>query len=212
MPQYKLTYFGVRGLGEFIRYALAYGDKKTDWENVTVSFEEWPVMKPKTPFGQMPMLTLGDGRVLAQSRAILRFVAREKQLAPADSFHCAQADMLVDGVLGDVYPKYSPVYMSVINQQKPDETAALYAKFKQETLNQYLDIFEKHLNAQNSPWLVGGKLSYADLVVGEFLERMQTCFDPKVLDSHPKLAAHAKQVAALPGVKEYIAQRPKMAF
>lgn len=44
MVHYKLTYFPVRGRVEFIRYILAQAD--VDYENVTISREDWPNKKP----------------------------------------------------------------------------------------------------------------------------------------------------------------------
>lgn len=43
-PQYKLTYFGLRGLGEPIRYLLSYMDE--DFEDVRVEKEKWSALKP----------------------------------------------------------------------------------------------------------------------------------------------------------------------
>lgn len=43
MVHYKLTYFPVRGRVEFIRYILAQAD--VDYENVTISREDWPNKK-----------------------------------------------------------------------------------------------------------------------------------------------------------------------
>jgi len=43
MPSYKLTYFNGAGLGEPIRYLLAYG--KIAYEDIRVDFEEWAKRK-----------------------------------------------------------------------------------------------------------------------------------------------------------------------
>lgn len=40
---YKLVYFPVRGRAEFLRYLLAQAG--VDYEEQTVSFEEWPTLK-----------------------------------------------------------------------------------------------------------------------------------------------------------------------
>jgi len=204
MPDYKLSYFGARGFGEPIRYVLAY--KKADWENDIVANETWSALKPKTPMGQIPLLTLKDGRQLAQSKAILRFVSRELGVAPTNNFEAAEADMLIDSLYGDLYPKYSPVYMPRFSGNEA-ESKQKWAAFKKDTLPAFLDLYEKYLAARASGWFVGDKVSYADFVIGEFMDRIQTLFDPDCLKGHPKLAAHAKKVAELPGVKEYIAQR-----
>jgi glutathione S-transferase len=44
------------------------------------------------PFGQVPTVELDDGRTLAQSNAIMRYLARDSSLIPADAFTAAQMD------------------------------------------------------------------------------------------------------------------------
>ena len=44
MPNYKLTYFNISGLGEPIRYLLAYGNQ--DFEDKRFDYlEQWPELK-----------------------------------------------------------------------------------------------------------------------------------------------------------------------
>lgn len=42
--------------------------------------------------GQVPTIVLDDGRVLAQSNAIIRYLARDSALIPADPFQAAKMD------------------------------------------------------------------------------------------------------------------------
>jgi glutathione S-transferase len=44
------------------------------------------------PFGQVPTVVFDDGRTLAQSNAIIRYLARESALIPTDAFAAAQMD------------------------------------------------------------------------------------------------------------------------
>jgi glutathione S-transferase len=44
------------------------------------------------PFGQVPAVAFEDGRTLAQSNAIMRYLARDSRLIPADAFAAAQMD------------------------------------------------------------------------------------------------------------------------
>src|SRR5215468_10959110 len=44
------------------------------------------------PFGQVPTIQLDDGRTLAQSNAIIRYLARGSDLIPADAYAAAQMD------------------------------------------------------------------------------------------------------------------------
>src|SRR5262249_9094167 len=44
------------------------------------------------PFGQVPTVALDDGRTLAQSNAIIRYLAHGSALIPQDTFAAAQMD------------------------------------------------------------------------------------------------------------------------
>uniref|UniRef100_F1LBG7 Glutathione S-transferase 1 n=1 Tax=Ascaris suum TaxID=6253 RepID=F1LBG7_ASCSU len=74
MSQYKLTYFNIRGLGEGAR--LIFHQAGVEFEDNRLSREDWPSLKPSTPFGQLPLLEV-DGEVLAQSTAIFRYLGRK---------------------------------------------------------------------------------------------------------------------------------------
>jgi glutathione S-transferase len=50
-----------------------------------------------TPFGQVPILEV-DGRVLAQSNTIARYLARKHGLAGKGEWEQAQADMYADNI------------------------------------------------------------------------------------------------------------------
>ena len=41
------------------------------------------------PWGQVPTVAFGDGRTLAQSNAIIRYLARDSDLVPRDAFAAA---------------------------------------------------------------------------------------------------------------------------
>ena len=68
------------------RMALHYCE--IEFENVIHSGEDWAAFKPTTEFGQMPILELGDGTMLAQSQCIFNFICDQwgdsKGLTPQD--------------------------------------------------------------------------------------------------------------------------------
>mmetsp|Transcript_5558 Transcript_5558/g.6419 ORF Transcript_5558/g.6419 Transcript_5558/m.6419 type:complete len:222 (+) Transcript_5558:19-684(+) len=91
----KLTYFGIPGRGESIRLALSIG--KVPFTDDRITFPEWKEIKPNTPWGSLPVLTLSDGSCIAQQRAILRFVGKEVGLYPMnDNLAAAKVDEIMD--------------------------------------------------------------------------------------------------------------------
>ncbi|KAG2424359.1 hypothetical protein HXX76_014568 [Chlamydomonas incerta] len=89
---YRLHYFAEPGRAEIARLCFAIGE--IPYEDVTYSEEEFAAAKSGLPFGQVPLLELPDGRRLAQSLAIDRFLAGLSGLLPADPWQAAQADMV----------------------------------------------------------------------------------------------------------------------
>ena len=89
---FKLSYFGITGLGECIRQAMALTGTPFDDDKQTG--ETWGALKATLPAGtQMPLFQMtpkdgGEPVTLSQSRAILRFVGSAtydgKSLYPED--------------------------------------------------------------------------------------------------------------------------------
>jgi len=203
MPNYKFTYFAARGRGESIRFIFAQGGAK--YEDFRITPDKWPEYKPKMPMGQVPVLEI-DGKTLCQSTTIARYLAKEFGLVPESSFDQALCDMYVDGV-NDLYPAIRPFFMDLMGMgdNKKDEH---WKKFM-ETFNQFLDKYEKFLATNGSGYLVGKKLTWADIFVGEFTNRIVDLWEPAALKGHPKVEAHMKMVIEQPNIKKYIATRPE---
>jgi len=79
-PAIKLTYFGIEGVAEKVRLALVMG--KIEFEDDRMDWKAWEEMKPKTKFGQLPLMKIGDQEPFAQSGAMLRYCGRMARLNP----------------------------------------------------------------------------------------------------------------------------------
>lgn len=118
MPHYKLYYFDkpTRGRAEFARLILAQAGVK--FEDVRFKPCDWPAIKPSklinfwilkwiicklinrflaTPFGHVPVLEV-DGKQLAQSITIARYLAKQHGLAGKNDWEQALADMYADNI------------------------------------------------------------------------------------------------------------------
>lgn len=112
MVHYKLIYFNLRGRAELSRLILHH--QGVQFEDYRFQPSEWPTYKPSnssiqfeksiitykemcaaTPFGQVPVLEV-DGKPLAQSNTIARYLARQHGLAGKTAWEESQADMFVD--------------------------------------------------------------------------------------------------------------------
>ncbi|WAR25196.1 GST7-like protein [Mya arenaria] len=198
MPSYKLTYFNVRGRAELARYLFAAAGQ--DYDDNRIQRDTWPALKPNTKFGQLPLLEV-DGKPLAQSYAIARFLARELGLSGKGSWEAALCDEVLE-LTGDLLKEIIK-YRFETDETKKQE---LQKNLSDVVFPRFLGFFEKTLE-ENGAYLVGNGLTVADLAVLAILDTPLRSM-PGLLDNTPKLKAHRGLIAALPKIKEYIGKRP----
>jgi len=201
MPSYKLTYFNLRGRAEVARWILAYAG--VEYEDNRITKEDWPALKPTTPFGGLPILDV-DGVTICQSDAIGRYLAKQHGLAGKSPVEGAQVDMVI-GCFGDVLSQFS-----TIMKAEPEKKAELVKKFAEEALPEGLRKLEKLLekNKGGDGFFVGDSLTWADFAITHGLS-MTAVFeiDPH-LENYPKLKALTERVKTLPQIAEWIKKRP----
>jgi glutathione S-transferase len=94
----KLTYFDIAGLAEAIRLACFVGG--LEFEDERLNFEQFAKLKDTFPFKQVPILTINENIVVAQSNAILRYVGNLASLYPKNDILEAA---FVDQILAHLY-------------------------------------------------------------------------------------------------------------
>jgi len=94
MSQLTLTYFDQPlSRGEECRLALFLAG--VDFLDNRISRDAWPALKPKTPFGALPVLELEGKPAVSQSNAILGWVGRKYGLLPTDDWEAMRLDSLL---------------------------------------------------------------------------------------------------------------------
>ena len=94
MSKPRLIYFDFAGSrGEECRIALHLAG--IDFDDVRIPGADWPALKPKTPYGSMPILELAGKPPLAQSNAILVYIGRQYGLHPTDDLEAAYHEALM---------------------------------------------------------------------------------------------------------------------
>ncbi|XP_043273317.1 uncharacterized protein [Venturia canescens] len=202
MSSYKLTYFNITGLGEPIRFMLSYGGAK--FEDVRLSFEEWPKQKPNMPMGQVPVLEI-DGKKYHQSKAIGRYLAKKFNLYGKDDLEALEVDAAADSI-DDLRIALSTYFW--------EKDPAFKAKLK-DVAFQKLPVCLDNFNAQvkkNGGYFVGGKASYADILFAGFYGYFSHVLGHDFAKDHPELKKLVEKIYANPGIKAYIEKRPKTDF
>ncbi|XP_067902116.1 hematopoietic prostaglandin D synthase-like [Heterodontus francisci] len=196
MPNYKLTYFKIRGRAETARYIFAYSGIK--YEENMIDLSHWPNVKESLLFKQIPVLKV-DEIVLNQSTAIARYLARETGLAGKSNLEQAQVDAIVD-TIND--------FMNLFPWTEKDQ--AMKQKITEEVFANkipiLLDGLCKLLGDQT--WFVGDSVTWADFHWAVCSITL-TNLNVDILQNYPKLSALKERVENLPKIAAWIEQRPK---
>jgi len=200
---YKLTYFDIKGLGEPIRYLLKYAG--ISFEDDRFSFEQWPSVKPSTPFGQVPILTI-NGKVYNQTVALARFVAKKAKLVGKDDFENMEIDSIID-TINDIRTKIALNHYNPDEESKKKNTEVL----KKETIPYYLDRLEEIVK-KNNGHCACNKLTWADLFFVSMMDLMEYYSGEKLFAKYPCMTKLRETVNNLPAIKAWIKERPESAF
>ncbi|KAM6180480.1 glutathione S-transferase A-like [Erethizon dorsatum] len=192
-----LHYFNARGRMESIRWLLAAAGVEFEEKFMTCP-EDFEKLKNDglLMFQQVPMVEM-DGMKLVQSRAILNYIATKYNLYGKDIKERLLIDMYTEGVT-DLYELLMQLAIC-----PPNEKDAKIALIKDRTKNRYLPAFEKILKSHGQDYLVGNKLSKADILLTELLYYVEE-FDASLLADFPLLQALKTRISNLPSVKKFL--------
>jgi len=203
MSHFKLIYFPIRGRAECIR--LIFAAANVAYEDFYIEGANWPSFKSTTPFGQLPILEI-DGKRIAQTNAIGRYLAREFGLAGKTNLENAIIDMLIDG-LQDAKNAAKTMNMAKFAGDIEKANAA-WNVYREEVVFPTLERFTNFLKeAGSSGWFVGDSMTWADIAISEFVEKQSTN-EAGILSDFPELKAHQQRVYQNAGIAKRVATRP----
>jgi len=205
MPKYKLTYFAMPARAEVHRLTLAAAG--ADWEDIRVSNEQWGSMKGNATsskpfrFPWLPHLEVeGEDIVVSQSLPALRFLARRFSLDGANDAEKVMVESVLELYL-DIFQAYGALYFT----QQPEEDAKKFLEALAKT-GAFLEIILK--NNQESGYLVGNKLTVADIAIYSVLREASNLMSAKTKVSIdwsklPLTKAHHEKIAKEPKIHAY---------
>jgi glutathione S-transferase len=119
-----------------------------------------PAFLAKSGMGQVPVVEFDDGRCLAQSNAIIRYLARDSRLLPADAFLGAKVDELLfwEQYSHEPYVAVCRFQMVYLGKSREERDPMLV-----ERAEKALDFMETRLGGKD--WFVGSELSVADIAL-----------------------------------------------
>jgi len=151
MPNYKLTYFNIRGLGEGPRLIFAQAGVKFEDHRLPMDSTEY---KAISPFGQIPILEV-DGQIIGQSAAIMRYLAHQYGLAGDTPLEDAQIDSITDA--GKDFGQSTKDWWGVKFGMQQGDADTLYKETVLPAREKFFTALEKFLDKSPSGWIVGKK-------------------------------------------------------
>ncbi|XP_018560946.1 glutathione S-transferase-like isoform X1 [Anoplophora glabripennis] len=202
-PAYKLTYFDMTALGEPIRFLLSYGG--IEFEDNRIQRANWSAFKPSTPFGQLPFLE-HNGKIACQSMAICRYLAKQVKLVGKDDWEDLEIDATVDTIT-DLRLKHAQYAFERDEEAKKEKEKSLF----NETFPFYLGKLDAQAK-KNNGYLVGGRLTWVDLVFTAILDFLNFMVKKDIISSFPNLQKVKENVETIPNIKAWLGKRPKDAL
>lgn len=193
----KLHYFNARGRMESIRWLLAAAGVEFEEKFIESAGDLEKLKKDGSlMFQQVPMVEI-DGMKLVQCRAILNYIATKYNLYGKDIKERALIDMYTEG-MADLNEMILTLPLC-----PPNEKDARITLIKEKTTTRYFPVFEKVLKSHGQDYLVGNKLSRADIFLVELIYSVEE-IDPSLLANFPLLKALKTRISNLPTVKKYL--------
>ena len=159
-----------------------------------------PGFLARNPNGRIPVLELDDGTHIAESNAILFYLAEGSSFLPSDRLTRA---LILQWMFFEQYSHEPFIAVARHWIQNSEMTGAQRAQLpaKHEGGRAALSVMENHLRA--SPWFAGGRMSIADIALYAYTHvageaNFNLADYPAVESWLSRIAAHAKHVPMNP--------------
>lgn len=225
---YELYYWPtIQGRGEFVRLALeAAGCQYVDVARSTQKGAGVPRLMQfltgregrELPFA--PPFLRADRHVVAQSANILLFLGPRHGLSPrgeAARLWTHQLQLTIADLVDEIHDTHHPIASSLYYEEQRREARRRAADFLDSRLPKYLDYFERVLtrNARGRGWLVGARLTYADLSLFQVMTGLEYAFPRamrRISRRHRRVIALRRAVEERPRVAAYLQSDRRVPF
>ena len=223
--RYELYYWPtIQGRGEFVRLALEeagadYVDvaRRAGKRGVPAMMQLIDGRRIKRPPFAPPFLKAGP-RVIAQTSNILLYLGGRLGLAPreeAGRLWVHQLQLTIADLVALIHDTHHPItgYLYYEEQRAAAKLATKY--FWGYRLPKFLRYFERVLQRSGGPYLLGRKLTYADLSLFQIVEGLRYAFPKRMKRFErkvPRIVALHARVAKRPRIAAYLASPRRIPF
>ena len=220
--RYELYYWpGIQGRGEFVRLALE--EAGADYEDVARKKGGMPKMMrlqhkavAEPPFAP-PFLRAGK-LLIAQTANILLYLGGRHGLAPkneAGRLFVHQLQLTIADAVAEAHDAHHPVASSLYYEDQKREAKRAAHHFAKERVPKYLGYFKSVLARSRGLYLLGNRVSYADLSLFQLVEGLRYAFPVNMARVEKKLhliPPLCERIATRPRISDYLASDRRIAF
>lgn len=221
---YELYYWpNIQGRGEFVRLALE--EAGADYVDVArvegtgALMKAWESEANEHPPFAPPFLKHGK-RLIGQTANILLYLGDRHSLAPkndAARTWTHQIQLTIADLVVEAHDTHHPVGGNLYYEDQKPEALKRASEFRKDRIPQFLKWFEAILarNPKGDTFLVGGKLTCADLSLFQIVEGLRYAFPraaKRELGKVPRVVALHDRVAARPRIKAYLESERRIPF
>ena len=145
-----------------VRYTADHLGRAYDW--VQVSALDGETRRPEflaiNQMGQIPAVVLDDGRTLAQSNAIIRYLAAGSAMLPDDAFGAAKVD---EWLFWEQYSHEPYIAVCRFQMHYLGKSTAEREAWRVERGEAALDLMDRHLATRD--WFANDQFSIADIAL-----------------------------------------------
>lgn len=220
--RYELYYWPtIQGRGEFVRLALE--EAGADYADIARKRGDAIIMRvigrkgEKHPPFACPVLKAGK-LTIAQTANILLYLGPRLGLAPKDeagALWVHQLQLTVADLVSEIHDTHHPISSQLYFEDQIPAAKKAADTFWRHRVPKFLGYFETVLAASGGPWLLGRKLSYADLSLFQIVAGLRYAFPKRMKrfeKNVPKVIALHDRVAGRSRIAAYLKSPRRMAF
>ncbi len=226
---YRLFYWpGIQGRGEYVRLALE--EARADYVDIARLDEKHgggvaalmrvlgDARMARPPFA--PPFLLAGRQWIGQTANILQFLGPRLRLVPRDEgtrLWVHQLQLTMADFVVEIHDTHHPLGGDLYYEQQKPEARRRSREFLAERAPKYLRYFERVVrrNHATGHWLVGRRLSYADLSMAQIIAGLHYAFPRAIrtrMRGYPRLRALHEAVFARPNIRRYVNSGRRLAF
>ena len=167
--------------------------------------KDFDLIRKHNPLGRVPALVLDDGEVLVESNAILDYLDEQagpqRALLPA-SGPDRRAALRIVSIMGGAMEKGREQMYERLWRPKEKWHQPWLDRCKLQMHGALAELERIAAQRGDRPWLVGNRMTRADLMVTCMITLLADALDPKLKEGlYPALGAHVQRCEALPPFK-----------